>query len=94
MTADPDGKWYAKDEADAIITEYQAIAIQAASQLQAERIRTRELEAERDAARADAERLDAGCIQFETRDELGQPMTVRYFGVDLRAAIDAARSKP
>jgi hypothetical protein len=59
MTADPGGKWYAKDEADAIITEYQAIAIQAASQLQAERIRTRELEAERDAARADAERLRA-----------------------------------
>ncbi len=35
MTADPCGKWYAKDEADARIAE---------------------LEAERDAARADAER--------------------------------------
>ncbi len=65
MTADPGGKWYAKDEADAIITEYQAIAIQAASQLQAERIRTRELEAERDAARADAERNRVNADRYE-----------------------------
>jgi hypothetical protein len=91
MTADPGGKWYAKDEADAVI---------------------RELEAERDAARADAERNLVNADRYEgLRDSAaGQwehPIVVSqkrqgdrmlYVGPlgfkALDAAIDAARSKP
>lgn len=41
---------------------------------------------------ADAKRLDSGRIMCLTRDELGKPMFVCYSGIDLRAAIDEARS--
>lgn len=40
---------------------------------------------------ADAERLDSGRIMFTTRDAYGEPAKVTFAGVDLRAAIDAAR---
>lgn len=40
---------------------------------------------------ADAERLDSGRIVFDTRDGCGEPLRVVFSGVDLRAAIDAAR---
>lgn len=40
---------------------------------------------------ADAERLDSGRIMFTTRDVYGEPARVTFAGVDLRAAIDAAR---
>lgn len=44
---------------------------------------------------ADAARLDSGRIMFTTRDVYGEPARVTFAGVDLRAAIDAAReAKP
>ena len=48
------------------------------------------LTAERDALRADAERLDCGQIMIDTFDEFGEPKQVWHTGMDLRAAIDAA----
>ena len=42
---------------------------------------------------ADAERLDSGRIVFLTRDIYGEPARVTVAGVDLRAAIDAARNQ-
>ena len=44
---------------------------------------------------ADAARLDSGRIMFTPRDVYGEPARVTFAGVDLRAAIDAAReAKP
>ena len=44
-----------------------------------------------EALRADAERLDCGQIMIDTRDEFGEPKQVWHTGMNLRAAIDAAR---
>lgn len=57
MEAQPDGDWYAKDEADAVIRHYQDEALCAEEAAMTHAQRVAELEAERDAARADAERL-------------------------------------
>jgi hypothetical protein len=48
--------------------------------------------AEVEALRADAERLDCGQIMIDTRDEFGEPKQVWHTGMNLRAAIDAARA--
>ena len=45
-----------------------------------------------EALRADAERLDCGQIMIDTRDEFGEPKQVWHTGMNLRAAIDAARA--
>ena len=50
------------------------------------------LRAEVEALRADAERLDCGQIMIDTRDEFGEPKQVWHTGMNLRAAIDAARA--
>lgn len=70
MEAQPDGDWYAKDEADAVI---------------------RELEADRDAVRADAERYrwlrdpdNADACRVLSEHHMQDP-------AELDAAIDAAR---
>ena len=49
------------------------------------------LRAEVEALRADADRLDCGQIMIDTRDEFGEPKQVWHTGMNLRAAIDAAR---
>lgn len=41
----------------------------------------------------DKTRLDSRTIALSTRDEFGELCTTRYCDIDLRAAIDAARSK-
>lgn len=51
-----------------------------------------ELRAENEAMRADAERLDSGVIQLQGRDTLGNSTATLHIGVNLRAAIDAARA--
>jgi len=53
-------------------------------------LRWRELVAERDALRVDAERLDSGQIMLTERDEFGESYLRHISGIDLRAAIDAA----
>ncbi len=45
-----------------------------------------------EALRADADRLDCGQIMIDTRDEFGEPKQVWHTGMNLRAAIDAARA--
>ena len=50
------------------------------------------LRAEVEELRADAERLDCGQIMIDTRDEFGEPKQVWHTGMNLRAAIDAARA--
>lgn len=51
------------------------------------------LEAENAALRADAERLDSGVIALETwSDFAAERVTCVHSGIDLRAAIDAART--
>ena len=50
------------------------------------------LRAEVEVLRADAERLDCGQIMIDTRDEFGEPKQVWHTGMNLRAAIDAARA--
>ncbi len=52
MTADPGGKWYAKDEADARIAELEKRVVMLAEQVVIRGRRLFELEAERDAALA------------------------------------------
>ncbi len=52
----------------------------------------RECDREVEALRADAERLDCGQIMIDTRDEFGEPKQVWHTGMNLRAAIDAARA--
>ena len=42
--------------------------------------------------RADAERLDCGQIMISTLDEFGETKQVWHTGMNLRAAIDAARA--
>ena len=50
------------------------------------------LRAEVEVLRADSERLDCGQIMIDTRDEFGEPKQVWHTGMNLRAAIDAARA--
>ncbi len=50
------------------------------------------LRAEVEVLRADADRLDCGQIMIDTRDEFGEPKQVWHTGMNLRAAIDAARA--
>ena len=58
------------------------------------RERAERAEAERDALRADAERLDSGVIALETWSAFeGERVTCVHSGVNLRAAIDAARAR-
>lgn len=56
------------------------------------RAELRRLAAEVEALRADAERLDSGCILTQERDEFGEPYQRITTGIDLRAAIDAAKA--
>lgn len=49
--------------------------------------------AELEALRADAERLDSRCIALTENDEFGDEFKRIIVGIDLRAAIDAARKK-
>lgn len=44
-----------------------------------------------DALRADKKRLDSRTIRIIHRDDLGNPSPCIHAGIDLRAAIDAAR---
>lgn len=53
-------------------------------------VKIADLEKERDALKADAERLDSGCIVTHERDEFGAEYECERRGVDLRARIDAA----
>lgn len=49
------------------------------------------LQAECEALRKDAARLDSGCIMMDSRDEFGDGMIkCEHRGVNLRAAIDEA----
>jgi hypothetical protein len=100
MTADPDGKWYAKDEADARIEELEKRVAMLADQVVIRGRRMFELEAERDAARADAERYrwirSDKCYWVSIQaqpygDEIykGGPFDALDAAID--AAIDAAR---
>ena len=50
------------------------------------------LRADVEALRADADRLDCGQIMIDTRDEFGDSKQVWHTGMNLRAAIDAARA--
>lgn len=57
------------------------------------RERAERAEAERDALRADAERMDSGVIALETWSAFeGERVTCVHSGIDLRAAIDAAKT--
>jgi multidrug resistance efflux pump len=102
MQADPNGDWYAKDEADARIAELEKRINQATIAL-AEQLGARhKAEAERDAARADAERYrwlrnEARLVEFYAplvfmADDWGNS-TAALYDEQLDAAIDAARSK-
>ncbi|MFN8993133.1 MAG: hypothetical protein ACK5X3_05625 [Pseudomonadota bacterium] len=68
MQADPNGDWYAKDEADAVIRHYQDEALCAEEAAMTHAQRVHELEAERDAARADAERMRGHMRYFVDND--------------------------
>ena len=50
------------------------------------------LRAENERLKADAARLDCGQIMISTLDEFGEPKQVWHTGMNLRAAIDAARA--
>ena len=50
------------------------------------------LRAEAQELRADAERLDSGRIVLAHLDEFGEPSSTMFCGVNLRAAIDAAKA--
>jgi hypothetical protein len=55
------GQWYAKDEADAVILELEAENLHTENLYAREIERRKDAEAERDAARADAERYWEAC---------------------------------
>lgn len=71
-----------EDALSRLLERHNALALNAAK-----------LQAEVEALRRDAERLDSKRILVHSRDEFGEPVSVLHTGIDLRAAIDAARAQ-
>ena len=75
---------------DAAWREVETLKATLTQQCKGFRADVEKLEAEVEALRADADRLDCGQIMIDTRDEFGEPKQVWHTGMNLRAAIDAA----
>ena len=96
MVPDDGGDWYAKDEADAVIRELGELvdswmnsATTRAHQLNAAEKRIAELEAERDAARADAESNRVNTERYECMRDKYLSRWIEKEKID--ALIDKAR---